>query len=156
MASGSGRRRGKSSELPEEGELMPKVPPPPPKKGRPGPSQTQEEKTVRLVENAEMRYAWFIWFVLLVNLDECRRLYWTPGTDQGRERLVGKLIELAMKAFTKASVDPERFGFGRSLVEIQERLTKYVKSIPGHLLEQYELWLKSPQFESWTSKRESP
>ncbi|KAL2629448.1 hypothetical protein R1flu_014134 [Riccia fluitans] len=34
------------------------------------------------------------------------------------------------------------------------RLTKSVKSIPGHLLEHYELWLKSLQFESWTSERE--
>ncbi|KAL2607579.1 hypothetical protein R1flu_026152 [Riccia fluitans] len=63
MASGSGRRKGKSPELPEEGELMPEVPPPPPKKGRPGPSQTQEEKTTHLVENVEMRHASFIWFV---------------------------------------------------------------------------------------------
>ncbi|KAL2613467.1 hypothetical protein R1flu_025159 [Riccia fluitans] len=83
MASGSGR--GEVAGAPG-GELMPEVPPPSPKKGRPGPSQTQEEKTAHL--------------------------------DQGRKRLVGKLIELAMEAFTKASVDPERFGFGRSLVEI--------------------------------------
>ncbi|KAL2635302.1 hypothetical protein R1flu_006781 [Riccia fluitans] len=113
MASGSRRRRGKSSELLEEGELMPEVPPPPPKKGKgPGPSQTQEENIACLIENAEMRHAWFVWFVFLKNLDECRRLYWTPDTDQGRKRLVDKLIELAMEAFTKATTDPERFGFG--------------------------------------------
>ncbi|KAL2629425.1 hypothetical protein R1flu_014111 [Riccia fluitans] len=41
MALGSGgggrdrRRRGKSPELPEEGEFMPEVPAPPPKKARP-------------------------------------------------------------------------------------------------------------------------
>ncbi|KAL2608050.1 hypothetical protein R1flu_026623 [Riccia fluitans] len=92
MVSGSGgggrdhRRRGRSPELPEEGELMPEVPAPPPKKGRPGPSQIPKERMAR---------------------------------------------------------DPSRFGFGRNLDEIQERLTKYVKSIPGHLLEQYKLWLKS-------------
>ncbi|KAL2622488.1 hypothetical protein R1flu_002693 [Riccia fluitans] len=118
MASGSGgggrdhRRRRKSPELPEEGELMPEVPNPPPKKARPGPSLTQEKKTAHVIENAEMRHAW------------------------------------------KASQDPSRFEFGRSLDEIHERLTKYVKSIPGHLLEQYELWLKSSQFESWMSERE--
>ncbi|KAL2608783.1 hypothetical protein R1flu_027356 [Riccia fluitans] len=143
MASGGGgrdrRRRGKSPELPEEGELMLEVPAPPSKKGRPGPSQTQEERIACVIENTEMQRAWFVWFVFLVNLDECRRLYWTPGMDEGRERLVGKLIELAMDAFRKASQDPERFGFGRNLDEIQERLTKYVKSIPGHLLEQYKL-----------------
>ncbi|KAL2635711.1 hypothetical protein R1flu_007190 [Riccia fluitans] len=112
MALGSHRRRGKSLELLEEGELMPEVPPPPPKKGKgPGPSQTQKEKTARVIENAEMRHGWFVWFVFLENLDECRHIYWTPDTDQGRERLVGKLIELAMEAFTKASLDPERFGF---------------------------------------------
>ncbi|KAL2644241.1 hypothetical protein R1flu_011828 [Riccia fluitans] len=133
---------------------MPEVPAPPPKKARPRPSLTQEERIARVIENAEMRHAWFVWFVFLINLDECRRLYWTRGTDKGRERLVGKLIELAMDTFKKASQDPERFGFGRSLDEIQERLTKYVKSIPGHLLEQYEQWLKSSQFESWTSERE--
>ncbi|KAL2610957.1 hypothetical protein R1flu_022649 [Riccia fluitans] len=82
---------------------MPEVPAAPPKKARPGPSLTQEEKTVRIIKNAEMRHAWFVWFVFLVNLNECRRLYWTPGTDEGRERLVGKLIELAMDAFRKAS-----------------------------------------------------
>ncbi|KAL2613726.1 hypothetical protein R1flu_025418 [Riccia fluitans] len=60
-----------------------------------------------------------------------------------------------MDAFRKASQDPSRFGFGRNLDEIQEHLTKYVKSIPGHLLEQYELWLKSSQFKSWTSERET-
>ncbi|KAL2624021.1 hypothetical protein R1flu_008266 [Riccia fluitans] len=112
MGSGSGgggrdrRRRGKSPELPEEGELMLEVPAPPPKKGRPGPSQTPEERMARVIENAEMQHAW------------------------------------------KASQDPSRFGFGQNLDEIQERLTKYLKSIPGHLLEQYELWLKSSQFES--------
>ncbi|KAL2634017.1 hypothetical protein R1flu_005496 [Riccia fluitans] len=149
MASGSGgggrdrRRRGMLPELPEEGELMLEVQAPPPKKARAGPSLTQEEKTARVIENAEMRHAWFVWFVFLVNLDECRRLYWTPGTDEGREHLVDKLIEFAMDAFWKASQDPERFGFGRSLDEIQEPLTKSVKSIPGHLLEQYEQWLKS-------------
>ncbi|KAL2622898.1 hypothetical protein R1flu_003103 [Riccia fluitans] len=141
MALGSGgggrdhRRRGKSPELPEEGELMLEVPAPPPKKARPRPSLTQEEKTAHVIENTEMRHAWFIWFVFLVNLDECRHLYWTPGMDKGRECLVGKLIELAMDAFRKASQDLERFGFGRSLDEIQERLTKSVKSIPGQLLE---------------------
>ncbi|KAL2623980.1 hypothetical protein R1flu_008225 [Riccia fluitans] len=119
MALGSGgggrdrRRRDKSPELPEEGELMPEVPALPPKKGRPGPSQIPEERMAHVIENAEMRHAW------------------------------------------KASQDPLRFGFGRNLDEIQERLTKYVKSIPGHLLEQYELWLKSSQFESWTSERET-
>ncbi|KAL2623957.1 hypothetical protein R1flu_008202 [Riccia fluitans] len=102
MASGSGgggrdhRKRGKSPELPEEEELMLEVPAPPLKKGRPGPSQTPEERMARIIENAEMRHAWFIW---------------------------------------KASQDPSRFGFGRNLDEIQERLTKYVKSIPRHLLE---------------------
>ncbi|KAL2633518.1 hypothetical protein R1flu_004997 [Riccia fluitans] len=107
MASGSGggrrdcRRRGKSLELPEEGELMLEVIVLPPKKGRPGPSQTQEERIAHVIENEEMRHAW------------------------------------------KASQDPKRFGFGRNLDEIQEHLTKYVKSILGHLLEQYELWLKS-------------
>ncbi|KAL2607490.1 hypothetical protein R1flu_026063 [Riccia fluitans] len=60
-----------------------------------------------------------------------------------------------MDAFRKASQDPERFRFGQNLDKIQERLTKYVKSIPGHLLEEYELWLKSSQFESWTSERET-
>ncbi|KAL2624222.1 hypothetical protein R1flu_008467 [Riccia fluitans] len=51
------RRRGKSPELPEEGELMPEVPPPPPKKGRSWQSQTQEEKIAHLLENAEMQHA---------------------------------------------------------------------------------------------------
>ncbi|KAL2649295.1 hypothetical protein R1flu_017423 [Riccia fluitans] len=61
MASGSGgggrdrRRRGKSPELLEEGELMLEVPAPPPKKGRPGPSQTPEERMARVIENAEMK-----------------------------------------------------------------------------------------------------
>ncbi|KAL2608117.1 hypothetical protein R1flu_026690 [Riccia fluitans] len=141
-----GREEGKSPELLEEGEFMPEVPAPP-KKARPGPSD-QEEKTARIIENAKMQHVWFVWFVFLVNLDECKRLYWTSNTDEGRERLVDKLIELAMDAFRKASQDPERFEFGRSLDEIQERLTKSVKSIPGHLLEQYEQWLKSSQFES--------
>ncbi|KAL2608104.1 hypothetical protein R1flu_026677 [Riccia fluitans] len=64
MASGSGgggrdhRRRGKSSELLEKGELMLEVPTPPPKKERPGPSQTPKERMACVVENAEMRHAW--------------------------------------------------------------------------------------------------
>ncbi|KAL2634699.1 hypothetical protein R1flu_006178 [Riccia fluitans] len=67
MASGSRTRKGKEPELPElpeQGELMPEIPPPPRKKGKgPGPSHTQEEKTAHLLENAEMRHAWFTWFV---------------------------------------------------------------------------------------------
>ncbi|KAL2632804.1 hypothetical protein R1flu_004283 [Riccia fluitans] len=78
IASGSRTRKGKSSKLPEllEGvELMPEVPTPPRKKEKgPGPSQTQEEKTAHLLKNAEMRHAWFTWFVNEENLDECRRL----------------------------------------------------------------------------------
>ncbi|KAL2620084.1 hypothetical protein R1flu_000289 [Riccia fluitans] len=63
MASGSRgggrdrRRRGKSPELLKERELMLEVPAPPPKKGRPGPSQTPEERMARVIENAEMRHA---------------------------------------------------------------------------------------------------
>ncbi|KAL2633882.1 hypothetical protein R1flu_005361 [Riccia fluitans] len=78
MASGSCTRKGKEPKLPKGGELMPEVPPLPRKKGKgSGPSQTQEEKTVRLLENAEMRHAWFTWFVNEENLDQCRRLYWS-------------------------------------------------------------------------------
>ncbi|KAL2608481.1 hypothetical protein R1flu_027054 [Riccia fluitans] len=53
------RRRGKSPELPEEGELMLEVPTPPPKKET-RPSKTQEERIARVIENAEMRHAWFV------------------------------------------------------------------------------------------------
>ncbi|KAL2611048.1 hypothetical protein R1flu_022740 [Riccia fluitans] len=68
-------RKGKEPEIPElpkVGELMPKVPPPPQNKGKgPRPSQTQEEKIARLLENAEMRHAWFTWFVNEENSDQC-------------------------------------------------------------------------------------
>ncbi|KAL2610904.1 hypothetical protein R1flu_022596 [Riccia fluitans] len=69
------------------------------------------------------------------------------GGEERDRRRRGKSPELPEEGELMLE-DPSRFGFGRNLDEIQERLTKYVKSIPGHHLEQYELWLKSSQFES--------
>ncbi|KAL3697368.1 hypothetical protein R1sor_011444 [Riccia sorocarpa] len=92
MACFSRKRKGKGklSDLPEEaeeGELMAPIPfaSPPKQFGKKsGASASIGVKNERVVENAEMRHSWFAWFVCERDEDGCRRLYWTPGTEQGR------------------------------------------------------------------------
>ncbi|KAL3698533.1 hypothetical protein R1sor_012609 [Riccia sorocarpa] len=106
-------------------------------------------------ENAEIRHSWFAWFVCERDEDGCRRLYWTPGTEQGRARFCDKLLGLGMKAYRKLCIDPDQFGFDTPSVEVEERVRNVVSGVPGKFVDNYDTWLKSPQFERWTKAKEA-
>ncbi|KAL3681538.1 hypothetical protein R1sor_024494 [Riccia sorocarpa] len=157
MASSSGsssssrKRKGKSPEIPEDGELMAEVPLlTQPSKNKSGPSVSIEEKNQRLKENAIMRHSWFIWFIGLSESDEWRRRYWTPGTEEGKKLLEGKLVELGTAAYNAATMDQHVYGMEASALEVQKRLLRAVKAVPTQLVENYDKWLKSPQFDAWS------
>ncbi|KAL3692773.1 hypothetical protein R1sor_006424 [Riccia sorocarpa] len=102
-----------------------------------------------------MRHSWFVWFVCERDEDGCRRLYWTPGTEQGRARFCDKLLGLDMKAYRKLCIDPDQFGFDIPSVEVEERVRNVVCGVPGKFADNYDMWLKSPQFERWTKAKEA-
>ncbi|KAL3682351.1 hypothetical protein R1sor_000373 [Riccia sorocarpa] len=158
MASSSRKRKGKDivpQEEAEEGELLHGVLlPEPAKEHRSGPSQDISTRDQRLRENVEMRHAWFTWFTSEEDLDKCRKEFWTPGSEAGRQHFQGKLIELGLEAYIAAAMDANRVGFSTSVLDVHERLAIFVRSVPGHFVEQYETWLKSPQFDEWTLARE--
>ncbi|KAL3694675.1 hypothetical protein R1sor_008326 [Riccia sorocarpa] len=130
MACFSRKRKGKGklSDLPEEaeeGELMAPIPfaSPPKQFGKKsGANASIGVKNERVVENAEMRHSWFAWFVCESDENGCRRLYWTPGTEQGRARFRDKLLGLGMEAYRKLCIDPDQFGFDTPSVEVDERV----------------------------------
>ncbi|KAL3688396.1 hypothetical protein R1sor_014705 [Riccia sorocarpa] len=101
-----------------------------------------------------MRHAWFRWFVHETDLVVCRRLFWTPGTEVGRERFRGKLIELGIEAYTKLIIDPNS-GFDTTSVEVEDRLRTLVLGVPGKFAENYDMWLQIPQFDKWTLLKEA-
>ncbi|KAL3692014.1 hypothetical protein R1sor_005665 [Riccia sorocarpa] len=119
-----------------------------------GPNAPIGERNRRVIENAEMRHAWFRWFVHETDLVDCRRLFWTPGTEVGRERFCGKLIELGIEAYKKLIIDPNS-GFDTPCVEVEDRLRTLVLGVPGKFAENYDMWLKSPQFDKWTLLKEA-
>ncbi|KAL3700709.1 hypothetical protein R1sor_018731 [Riccia sorocarpa] len=120
-----GKRKGKDpvpQEEAEEGELLPGVPlSEPAKQHRSGPSQDIATKDERLRENAEMRHAWFKWFTSEEDLDKCRKEFWTPGSEAGRQHFQGKLIELGLEAYIAAAMDANRVGFSTSVLGVHER-----------------------------------
>ncbi|KAL3688655.1 hypothetical protein R1sor_014964 [Riccia sorocarpa] len=74
----------------EAGEVIPIVPPgesSKTKKTKSGPKTTIDERDERKRENAIIRHAWFKWFASQTNLTPIRKLYWTPGADEGHETL---------------------------------------------------------------------
>ncbi|KAL3693164.1 hypothetical protein R1sor_006815 [Riccia sorocarpa] len=158
MASSSRKRKGKDpmpQEEPEEGELLPSVPLlASAKEKRYGPSQDIITKDQRLRENAEMRRASFRWFTSEEDLDKYRKEFWTPGAEVGRQLFQGKLIELDLEVYIAAAIDANRTGFSTSVLVVNDRLATFVKGILGHLEEQYDMWLRSPQFDEWTLERE--
>ncbi|KAL3675043.1 hypothetical protein R1sor_024991 [Riccia sorocarpa] len=127
MASSSGsssssrKRKWKSPEIPEDGELMAEVPLlTQPSKNKSGPSVSIEEKNQRLKENAIMRH---IHDRMNVS-DEWRRRYWTPGTEEGKKLLEGKLVELGTAAYNAAAMDQHVYGMEASALEVQKRLLR--------------------------------
>ncbi|KAL3696025.1 hypothetical protein R1sor_010101 [Riccia sorocarpa] len=83
----SSKTKKTSPGSPEAGELIPIVPPgesSKTKKTKSGPKTTIDERDERKRENAIIRHAWFKWFTSQANLTPMRKLYWTPGADEGR------------------------------------------------------------------------
>ncbi|KAL3689746.1 hypothetical protein R1sor_016055 [Riccia sorocarpa] len=158
MASLSRKRTGKDplpQEEAEEGELLLGVSlPAPAKQHQSGSSQDIATKDERLRENAEMHHAWFRWFTSEDDLDKCRKEFWTPGSEAGRQHFQGKLIELGLKAYIVVAMDANRVGFLTSVLDVHERLATFVKSVPRHWNEQYEIppHLKNPKSKSFQYK----
>ncbi|KAL3679462.1 hypothetical protein R1sor_022418 [Riccia sorocarpa] len=150
--------KGKLSDLPEEAELMALIPfaSPPKQFGKKsGASASIGVKDQRVVEKAEMRHSWFAWFVCERDEDGCRRLYWTPGTEQSRARFRDTLLGLGMEAYRKLCIDPDQFRFDTPSVELEERVCNLVCGVPGKFADNYDTWLKSPQFERWTKAKKA-
>ncbi|KAL3694655.1 hypothetical protein R1sor_008306 [Riccia sorocarpa] len=82
-----------------------------------------------------------------------RKLYWTPGADEGRKRFENKLVELGTEAFAHLSLDPNASLFSHYTLDVQTRLRKYVTQVPFQWTQELETWLTSDQFHSWTNER---
>ncbi|KAL3682352.1 hypothetical protein R1sor_000374 [Riccia sorocarpa] len=83
----SSKTKKTSPSSPEAGELIPIVPPgesSKTKKTKSEPKTKIDERDERKRENAIIRHAWFKWFTSQANLTPMRKLYWTPGADEGR------------------------------------------------------------------------
>ncbi|KAL3679411.1 hypothetical protein R1sor_022367 [Riccia sorocarpa] len=50
----------------------------------------------------------------------------------------------------KLCIDPDQFGFDTPSVEVEECLRNVVCGVLGKFADNYDMWLKSPQFERWT------
>ncbi|KAL3683344.1 hypothetical protein R1sor_001366 [Riccia sorocarpa] len=140
----------------EAGEVIPIVPPGEnnkTKKTKSGPKTTIDERDERKRENAIIRHAWFKWFTSQANLTPMRKLYWTPGADEGRKRFENKLVELGTEAFAHLSLDPNAPLFSHYTLDVETRLRKYVTQVPFQWTQELETWLTSDQFHSWTNER---
>ncbi|KAL3675814.1 hypothetical protein R1sor_025762 [Riccia sorocarpa] len=149
-------KRDSSPGSPEAGELIPIVPPgesSKTKKTKSGPKTTIDEQDERKRENAIIRHAWFKWFASQANLTPMRKLYWTPGADEGRKQFENKLVELGTEAFAHLSLDPNAPLFNHYTLDVQTRLRKYVTQVPFQWTQELETWLASDQFHSWTNER---
>ncbi|KAL3701979.1 hypothetical protein R1sor_020001 [Riccia sorocarpa] len=123
----SSKTKKTSPGSPEAGELIPIVPPgesSKTKKTKSGPKTTIDERDERKRENAIIRHAWFKWFISQANLTPMRKLYWTPGADEGRKRFENKLVELGTEAFAHLSLDPNAPLFSHYTLDVQTRLRK--------------------------------
>ncbi|KAL3691603.1 hypothetical protein R1sor_005254 [Riccia sorocarpa] len=152
----SSKTKKTSPGSPEAGELIPIVPPgesSKTKKTKSGPKTTIDERDERKRENAIIRHAWFKWFTSQANLTPMRKLYWTPGADEGRKRFENKLVELGTEAFAHLSLDPNAPLFSHYTLDVQTRLRKYVTQVPFQWTQELETWLASDQFHSWTNER---
>ncbi|KAL2613744.1 hypothetical protein R1flu_025436 [Riccia fluitans] len=145
----------KEGELqPEEGELLPLVPvQTQTKKKKSGPKVIFFEVEERLRENAIARHAWFQWFLEQVNLNDMTKQYWTPGIDEGRKRFENKLVELGTIAFAQQSIAPDTGEFEHYTFQVETRLRKCVTQASTQWVKEFDTWIKSPQFDEWTSKR---
>ncbi|KAL2624184.1 hypothetical protein R1flu_008429 [Riccia fluitans] len=116
----------------EEGELLPLVPvqTQQKKKKKSGPKMSFFEVEERLRENVIARHAWFQWFMEQVNLNDMRKQYWTPGTDEGRKRFENKLVELGTIAFAQQSIALDTREFKHYTFEVELRLQKYKECEP--------------------------
>ncbi|KAL3700672.1 hypothetical protein R1sor_018694 [Riccia sorocarpa] len=152
----SNKTKKTSPGSPEAGELIPIVPPgesSKTKKTKSGPKTTIDERDERKRENAIIHHAWFKWFTSQANLTPMRKLYWTPGVDEGRKRFENKLVELGTEAFAHLSLDPNAPLFSHYTLDVQTRLRKYVTQVPFQWTQELETWLASDQFHSWTNER---
>ncbi|KAL3683148.1 hypothetical protein R1sor_001170 [Riccia sorocarpa] len=152
----SSKTKKTSPGSPEAGELIPIVPPGESiktKKTKLGPKTTIDERDERKRENAIIRHAWFKWFTSQANLTPMRKLYWTPGVDEGRKRFENKLVELGTEAFAHLSLDPNAPLFSHYTLDVQTRLRKYVTQVPFQWTQELETWLASDQFHSWINER---
>ncbi|KAL3697462.1 hypothetical protein R1sor_011538 [Riccia sorocarpa] len=152
----SSKTKKTSPGSPEAGELIPIVPPgesSKTKKTKSGPKTTIDERDERKRENAIIRHAWFKWFTSQANLTPMRKLYWTPGADEGRKRFENKLVELGTEAFAHLSLDPNAPLFSHYTLDVQTRLRKYVTQVLFQWTQELETWLASDQFHSWTNER---
>ncbi|KAL3688255.1 hypothetical protein R1sor_014564 [Riccia sorocarpa] len=152
----SNKTKKTSPGSPEAGELIPIVPPgesSKTKKTKSEPKTTIDERDERKRENAIIRHAWFKWFTSQANLTPMRKLYWTPGADEGRKRFENKLVELGTEAFAHLSLDPNAPLFSHYTLDVQTRLRKYVTQVPFQWTQELETWLASDQFHSWTNER---
>ncbi|KAL3685525.1 hypothetical protein R1sor_003547 [Riccia sorocarpa] len=151
----SSKTKKTSPGSPKAGELIPIVPPgesSKTKKTKSGPKTTIDERDERKRENAIIRHAWFKWFTSQANLTPMRKLYWTPGADEGRKRFENKLVELGTEAFAHLSLDPNAPLFSHYTLDVQTRLRKYVTQVPFQWTQELETWLTSDQFHSWTNE----
>ncbi|KAL3698758.1 hypothetical protein R1sor_012834 [Riccia sorocarpa] len=134
--------RNDSPESPEAGELIPILPPgetsKTKKKTKSGPKVAIDERDERKRENAIIRHAWFKWFTNQANLTPMRKLYWTPGVDEGRKRFESKLVELGTEAFAHLSWDPDAPLFNHYTLDVQTRLRKERARV-------WQGWFKRPQ-----------
>ncbi|KAL3675863.1 hypothetical protein R1sor_025811 [Riccia sorocarpa] len=152
----SSKTKKTSPGSPEAGELIPIVPPgesSKTKKTKSGPKTTIDERDECKRENAIIRHAWFKWFTSQANLTPMRKLYWTPGADEGRKRFENKLVELGIEAFAHLSLDPNAPLFTHYTLDVVTRLRKYVTQVPFQWTQELETWLASDQFHSWTNER---
>ncbi|KAL3697140.1 hypothetical protein R1sor_011216 [Riccia sorocarpa] len=125
----SSKTKKTSPGSPEAGELIPIVPrgeSSKTKRTKSGPKTTIDERDERKRENDIIRHAWFKWFASQANLTPMRKLYWTPGANEGRKRFENKLVELGTEAFAHLSLDPNTPLFSHYTLDVQTRLRKYV------------------------------
>ncbi|KAL3682308.1 hypothetical protein R1sor_000330 [Riccia sorocarpa] len=152
----SSKTKKTSPGSPEAGELIPIVPrgeSSKTKKTKSGPKTTIDERDERKRENTIMRHAWFKWFASQANLTPMRKLYWTPGADEGRKLLENKLVELGTDAFAHLSLDPNAPLFSHYTLDVQTRLRKYVTQVLFQWTQELETWLASDEFHNWTNER---
>ncbi|KAL3678859.1 hypothetical protein R1sor_021815 [Riccia sorocarpa] len=110
--------------------------------------ESHEASRARSEVNHHIRHAWFKWFAENAEHRNTFKLYNTPGTSMGVQRLVEHLCELGRQTYEgRREIAPALPPFDTA---VKTRLEVWAESVPYKLMDEYKIWIKTKVFKDWS------